>query len=238
MRTIFEHDVESDLKREFFGDTERGYFVEVGANQPEIFSQTFDLEQKGWTGVLIEPQPDLAEELRRRRSAKVYAEACSSRRNAGGRLTLHLAGGLSSFEKSLNQAAIKPHGTMDVPVRTLDQILTDAALPHIDFMSIDVEGHELEVLDGFDLDRWRPRLILIEDLLLHLRLHRALTQRGYRCLRRTGINNWYVPGNKLPALGVDGSWQFFNKFYLGTPLRRLRFAWRRLYAVPRYIQSS
>jgi FkbM family methyltransferase len=238
LRTIFGQDVENDLKKAFFCDTDRGYFVEIGANQPKNLSQTFDLEQKGWTGVLIEPQPDLAEELRRQRSAKVYAEACSSRGNAGARLTLHLAGGHSSFNKSLNLAEIKPHGAIEVPVRTLDQILTDAGIPHIDFISIDVEGHELEVLDGFDLARWRPRLILIEDLLLHLRLHRSLTRRGYRWLRRTGMNNWYVPADKLPRLGVDGLWQFFNKFYLGTPSRRIRFAWRRLNTVPQYLQGS
>jgi hypothetical protein len=207
LRTIFGQDVENDLKKAFFCDTDRGYFVEVGANQPKNLSQTFDLEQKGWTGVLIEPQPDLAEELRRQRSAKVYAEACSSRGNAGARLTLHLAGGHSSFNKSLNLAEIKPHGA-------------------------------IEVLDGFDLARWRPRLILIEDLLLHLRLHRSLTRRGYRWLRRTGMNNWYVPADKLPRLGVDGLWQFFNKFYLGTPSRRIRFAWRRLNTVPQYLQGS
>lgn len=238
MRTIFGQEVEDGLRRAFFSDTERGYFVEVGANHPERSSQTFDLERSGWTGVLIEPQPDLAEELRQRRSAKVYAEGCSSRANSGSRMTLHLAGGHSSFDKSLNLAEIKPHGAIEVPVRTLDQLLTDAGIPYIDFISIDVEGHELEVLDGFDLARWRPRLILIEDLILHLRLHRSLTQRGYRWLRRTGINNWYVPSDKLPWLGVDGLWQFFNKFYLGTPTRRMRLAWHRLNTVPQYLQTS
>ena len=234
MRTIFEQEVESDLKRAFFSDTERGCFVEVGANQPENLSQTFDLEQRGWIGVLIEPQPHLAEELKRRRSAKVYAEACSSRRNSGSRMTLYLAGGHSSFNKKLNTADIKPHDTINVRVRTLDQILIDAEIPCIDFISIDVEGHELDVLDGFDLARWRPRLILIEDLLLHLRLHQCLTRRGYRWLRRTGINNWYVPAATLPQLGIDGLWQFVNKFYLGTPSRRVRFAWRRLKTVPQF----
>lgn len=237
VRTVFEQNVESDLKKAFLSGKKRGYFVEVGAYQPERESQTFDLEQNGWTGVLVEPQPDLAEELRRRRSAKVYAEACSSRSHAGAHLTLHLAAGHSSFNKSLNLAEIKPHGAVEVPVRTLDQILSDAGIPYIDFISIDVEGHELEVLDGFDLARWRPHLILIEDLLLHLRVHRSLTQRGYRWFRRTGINNWYVPRDNLPWLGVDGLWQFFNKFYLGTPSRRMRFAWRRMTTTPRYVEN-
>jgi FkbM family methyltransferase len=238
VRTIFEQDVEDGLRRAFFSDMDRGYFVEVGANHPEHLSQTFALEQRGWTGVLIEPQPDLAAELKRRRSAKVYAEGCSSRVNSGSRITLHLAGGASSFNKALNSAEIKPNGFIDVPVRTLDEILTDAGIPRVDFVSIDVEGHELEVLDGFDLALWRPRLILIEDFLLHLSVHRYLTRRGYRWFRRTGIDNWYVPANKSPRLGALGLWQFINKFYLGTPLRRIRFAWRRLTTVPKSHNQS
>jgi len=232
VRTIFSQEVESEFKRAFFGENYRGYFVEVGANQPEELSQTFDLEQQGWTGILVEPQPDLVDKLRRRRSAKVFAEACSSRRNSGSRMKFHLAGGHSSFDPNLNLAEVKPHGVLDVPVRTLDEILVEAGASSIDFISINVEGHELDVLDGFDLARWRPRLILIEDLLLHLQVHRYLTRRDYRWIRRTGINNWYIPANQLPQLGFDGRWQFFNKFYLGTPFRRLRMAWRRLTTVP------
>ncbi len=56
---------EQRLIAEFFGER-TGYFVEVGANEPRLRSQTFHLEQKGWTGVLVEPQPDLAERSERR----------------------------------------------------------------------------------------------------------------------------------------------------------------------------
>lgn len=238
MRTVFQHEAADDLKHAYLRDVQRGYFVEVGAYQPEYLSQTLVLEQKGWTGVLVEPQPDLADELRRRRSAKVFAVACTSRRNAGSHMTLHLAGGHSSLDRSLNLAERKPYGVIEVPTRTLDQILIEAGAQKIDFISIDVEGHELDVLDGFDLERWRPRLMLIEDLLLHLRLHRYLARRGYRWLRRTGIDNWYVPANTLPPLGIDGRWQFVNKFYLGVPFRRMRRAWRQQNAVPQFVSRK
>lgn len=234
LRTIFPQDAETGLKHAFFKDRGRGYFVEVGANKPRDGSQTFDLEQRGWTGILIEPQPDLAEDLRLQRSAKVFAVACSSQQNAGKTLTLHLAGGHSSFDPKLNLAEVKPHDAIQVPIRTLDEILVEAGAQQVDFFSIDVEGHEVEVLDGCDLGRWNPRLILIEDLLLHLRLHRLLHRRGYRWLRRTGINNWYIPAIEEPSLEFDGRWQFLNKFNLGTPFRRLRSAWRRFTTVPRF----
>jgi FkbM family methyltransferase len=209
MRTVFPQESEEALKRGFLALIPNGYFVEIGAYHPQNFSQTLELEQRGWTGTLIEPQPQLAEDLKRRRSARVFAEACSSRRKSGSRMKLYLRDGHSSFElDNLAIGRLKPRGTLDVPVRTLDEILFDAGAPQtIDFVSIDVEGHELDVLDGFDLARWRPRLVLIEDLLLHLRVHRYLTRRGYRCLRRTGINNWYVPAKDMPKLGFDGRWR-------------------------------
>ena len=237
MRTVFPQAADEDLKRAFFADTERGFFVEVGANDPRWISQTFAMEQRGWTGVLVEPQPDLADALRRERSAKVFAVACSSRAAAGSWLTLHLAGPQSSFDQKLNSGEVKPHGTISVPVTTLDDILIEAGASTIDFVSIDVEGHELQVLDGFSLERWRPRLLVIEDLLTHTRLHRHLTGRGYRWIRRTGIDNWYVPAKAAAPLGIDGTWQFFNKVYLGTPFRRARFAWRRRRAAAKVARS-
>jgi hypothetical protein len=78
---------------EFFGAA-KGFFVEVGANDPYARSQTWHLEQSGWTGVLVEPQPDLADKLRAMRTAMVFAVACSSPEEAGRTLPLHVAGPL------------------------------------------------------------------------------------------------------------------------------------------------
>ena len=88
-------DHEMRLIAAFFGNR-KCYFVEVGANEPRARSQTFHLEQAGWTGVLIEPQPALADQLRAERKAKVFAVACSAPENAGRTLPLHVAGPLSS----------------------------------------------------------------------------------------------------------------------------------------------
>ena len=82
----------------FFGNI-KGYYVEVGANDPRERSQTWHLEQQGWTGVLIEPQPDLAATLRAERKGKVFAVACSSPVTAGQELPLHVAGPLSSLDR-------------------------------------------------------------------------------------------------------------------------------------------
>lgn len=228
MRVIFPSDAENKLKEEFFERSPRGYFVEVGANDPEELSQTFHLEALGWGGVLIEPQPALAQRLKQQRAAKVFAVACSSPRNAGSTMTLHLAGIYSSLDPALSIATERPDDAVAVPVRTLDAILTEAGAPSpIDFVSIDVEGREIDALDGFDLDRWRPRVLLVEDLCMDLRLNRYLARRGYRWFRRTGLNDWYVPRDSPARVDPQGWLQFVRKRYLGVPFRRFREATRR-----------
>ena len=219
----FPYEQELDLLREHFAHKGRGYFVEVGANDPQRWSQSWHLEQRGWTGVLIEPLPDLAGKLRQQRRAKVYEFACSSPENSGRRLTLQLAGIHSSLDADFFVAGSRSQGEIEVTARTLDDILIDAQAPTpIDFLSIDVEGHELEVLAGFDTARWRPQLILIEDLAKSLRIHHELRARGYRWVRRTGVNGWYVPQDASERAGLFGQWQFFRKHYLGTPFRHMR----------------
>src|SRR5262245_61082337 len=63
MRAMLPYEAENPLKEEFFGHRTDGYFVEVGANDPEQWSQSLHLERLGWRGILIEPQPDLADRL-------------------------------------------------------------------------------------------------------------------------------------------------------------------------------
>ncbi len=219
---------EQKLIREFFGDR-RGFFVEVGANDPHARSQTHHLEQAGWTGLLIEPQPDLADKLRANRTAKVFAVACSSADNAGQTLTLHVAGPLSSLNRDRMAPGTVTERTIDVPIRALDQILQEGgAQPGFDFLSIDVEGHELEVLSGFDARRWRPQLILLEDHVESLAKHRALLGMGYRLIRRFENNGWYVPHEAPQRIAPGDHWEIIRKYYLALPFRQLRNALRAL----------
>lgn len=223
---FFHHEGETDIVGEFLG-VKPGFFVDVGANDPTEGSQTWHLEQRGWAGVLVEPQPELAEKLRQRRAAKVYAVACSSPANAGRSMTLHRAGRQSSLNSDHFSLGMQREGTIDVPVKTLDEILVDANAPvPLDFVSIDIESHEIEMLKGFSLERWRPRLLLIEDLVMNLRLHRYLQSRGYKWVRRIGFNSWYVPASDPMDVSLFGKLQFVRKYFLGTPLRHVRDALR------------
>ena len=203
----------------FFGDI-KGFFVEVGANEPRERSQTWHLEQAGWTGVLIEPQPDLARKLRAMRVAKVFAVACSSPENSGRMLPLHVAGPLSSLSRENMAPGAIPKAVINVPIRTLDSILEEARAPErFDFLSIDVEGHEIEVLRGFDIARWQPRLILLEDHVADLSKHRFLKHAGYRIVRRYENNGWYVPHDSAVRCQWQDWWEILRKYYLALSFR-------------------
>ena len=223
-------DHEMRLVAAFFGNT-KGFFVEVGANEPRERSQTWHLEQVGWTGILIEPQPDLAANLRALRTAKVFAVACSSPDNAGHTLPLHVAGPLSSLDRERMAPGATPETVIEVPIRTLDSVLEEAGAPErFAFLSIDVEGHEIEVLRGFDIARWQPRLILLEDHVADLSKHHFLSRAGYRIVRRYENNGWYVPRDSSVHCRWSDRWEILRKYYLALPFRLLRNLSRRLRA--------
>lgn len=227
MSAVLPPDQEERLKTVFLGERP-GFYVEVGANDPVAGSQSWHLEQAGWSGILIEPLPDLAKKLRETRKGLVFNCACSSPSNSGKRMQLHVLGPLSSFSPQLMDYRATPVATIDVATHTLDDVLSLARAPiPIDFLSIDVEGHEIEVLTGFDFERWAPRLILIEDHLRTLSRHRFLSSRGYRLYRRTGLNNWYVPQASPHRPSLIGRLQLIRKFYLGLPVRLFRDNQRR-----------
>jgi len=225
---MWSEDRERELVRAFF-NRPTGFFVEVGANDPHERSQSWHLEQLGWSGVLIEPEPELAQKLRRSRRAKVFAVACSSPENAGKHLSFYVAGPMSSIDRNAMAPGAQPEKIIDVPARTLDDILFEAGAPvPFDFLSIDVEGHEIDVLRGFDFVRWQPRLILLEDHVGDLSKHKYISRAGYKLVRRTGHNGWYVPRHANVAFGWRERFAVTRKYYLALPFRMLRDMSRRL----------
>ena len=198
----------------------KGFFVEVGAYRPVELSQTCELEQRGWDGFLIEPIPKHAESLRRQRRARVFEVACGPPEQHGQKLPIYVAGGLSSLKFR--------HGPpMDVHVVTLDSVLTEGSAHHVDFLSVDTEGTELDVLRGFTFERYRPVLILLEDFAEGLAKHNFMRARGYKRVRRTGDNSWYVPHEVPFRISWFGRWQLLRKYYLSIPVRWLKRLLRR-----------
>lgn len=218
---------EDRLVWDFFGGRRDGYFIEVGANDPISLSQTYLLEQNGWTGLLVEPHPEKAEALRRARDRSRVAAVAAGRAGETGEVELVVPGGDDHIGRIGGPAG--PRDTVwRVPVRSLDSLLEEEPPARVDFCSIDVEGAEMEVLEGFSLERYQPALLLIEDHLQTLDLHRYLMQHGYRLIERTGCNGWYVPQGSVPGLpGFVTSLRLLRKYHLSHPFRWWRQRWRK-----------
>lgn len=213
---------ENTLVWEFFGRKTSGFFVEVGANDPFLLSQTWMLEQKGWTGVLVEPLAACCADLRRYRNARVVQVACAAPHQIGT-ATFHVAGARSSLVPNAFDPKVRYETTETVQVVTLTDVLQQVAAPKvIDFLSIDTEGTEGDVLAGLDLTRFQPTLILVEYHVYSLALHRQLNNMGYKLIRRTKDNNWYIPRMMPFAVKATERWELFRKMYLGTPVRVLK----------------
>lgn len=185
-----------------FGNKRDGYYVEVGALDGEKLSNTYFFEKElGWSGVLVEADPQQAENCRRTRPASFVANRAAMAPGAPPTVTLEVAEGKEEFSTLspnrvyagiLKERNITTH-SIDVPTATLDQILEEAGTKQIDFVTIDVEGHELDVMRGFDLARWRPTVVMIESAggAPNVRIATQLFRAGYARTRRIVINDWY-----------------------------------------------
>lgn len=199
--------------------------MEVGANEPQAGSQTWFLEERGWQGILVEPQSQLCERLRQARlRSKVFEVACSGPGHPE-KMPLYVPEShcKSSLVKNLVDASTKYIQTEMVKIMTLDAVLKEAGSPAVNFVSIDVEGTQLDVLHGFTLSHHQPDLLLIEDHLHHLKVHCYLKRQGYRLVKRTGLNNWYVTKDRPFALATSGErLRLWKKIWCNTPFRKLR----------------
>jgi len=182
-----------------FADRTTGYCAEVGAYDGRTGSATLHFENTGWQCLLVEPNPDCIEQIRANRSCVVEHCAASS---AEGETTFFLADNveqMSTVEADpdhLRWIAEVGGSIREITVRTarLDDLLDAAGFPELQFLTIDVEGHELEVLRGLSLERFTPRVVILEENLGRGEsdVARHMAARGYVNFKRTGVNDWYA----------------------------------------------
>lgn len=218
---------EDVLLWEYFGAKPDGFFVEVGANHPTECSQTWLFAQQGWRGILVEPISKNCELLRKERPESVVFDCALGAAEQRGRVQLNVAANGDGVSGLVVNEGVIVERVEEVDLRTLDDVLAQAGNPQIDFLSIDVEGAELQVLQGFDIKRHQPAVVLVEDWLHGLDVHRYMVRNGYRVVKRTGENNWYIPRQKpFHMTTLKERLRLFNKMYLGLPFRKMRLARR------------
>lgn len=213
---------------EFFANSGTGFYVEVGVRNPTTGSVTWPLEVAGWSGVLVEPKPDLAAFLVTARRANVFAAACVAADAAGRPLPLRVTSPAASVDAGKASGATESSYVVMAATRTLDDILQEAEAPvQFDLLALDAGGRELDALLGFDFRRWRVRLIVIIDPVVDLQRHRFLKESGYRLIRRSGGRGWYVPAGSSDS-SQRNRWAIVWEYYAKLPFRKAGYALRRL----------
>jgi len=190
---------EDCLLWEFFKDISDGFYVDVGAFDGKHLSNTYVFDQKGWSGVCVEPEKtyfDLCEKARTAMCANVACVADPSIETLDF-MTLD-QGGLGSqatdmFKQTKHKKKFSFSPTQ-VKAATLDQVLSECAAGQIDLLSLDVEGLEIDVLKGLNISKYKPRIIVAEANSEEARdaLHMYLAAFGYVCAGRISINFFYA----------------------------------------------
>jgi FkbM family methyltransferase len=158
---------EDVMLRRFFGDQATGFYIDIGAHDPVVGSVTNHFALSGWRGINIEPLPALFQRLVEARPNDINLNIAVSEDSGTLDLIVNKTEpGLSTMTQELADGYERAgHHLERIQVRT--RPLADIVREHcadrtVDFLNIDAEGHELEILRGVDLGVWQPRLILIE----------------------------------------------------------------------------
>lgn len=192
------------LNRIFTG-RRSGFYVDVGAHHPKRLSNTYKFYLKGWKGINIDALPGMKVLFDRERPNDINVEVGVSKYNTSLKYYSFNEPALNTFDSSEAEKKDGQNGYFVKEIKTiattpLSQIL-DEHLPSkqaIDFMTIDVEGFDLEVLESNDWDRYKPTYILIEELRTQIEvirqdssIYRYLLSKGYCLYYRTYNTSFY-----------------------------------------------
>jgi len=198
--------LEELIARDFFKDERSGFFVDVGAGDALFNSTTAFLEKElGWTGIAIDAEPKHLESfLKERRGTRFFAYFVGDKDGANVDFWVNdtewrVSSGVKGFADSRGSTrAIK------VPEITLNTLLDRQGVRRIDFLSMDIEQAEPMALAGFDIRRFRPRLVCVEmqsetrgAINAYLTGHGWVEVETYR--QWDSVNGWFMPGPSAAA---------------------------------------
>ena len=192
----------------YFDASQVGSCIEVGAADGIRGSNTKYFEEKGWNVLCIEANPLHEKSLRNcRKLVRMYA--CGESNSEGKLTVFHVGeGNIQSSITSLSPDSrliedhkhiINERSQVPIEVRTLNWILGQEVtgtpfegLQHLDFISVDTEGTELEVLKGLDLNIYKVRILVVENNYNDGDIASYLKDRGYVLDQRYKINDFYL----------------------------------------------
>jgi len=182
----------------FFRDKTDGVFCDIGGNHPSKYNNTRYFEENGWSGYVFEPLPYMKELWEKERKAKLYPYALS---DSEGQVTFTVVkdklGSEDMFSFVKETGELNRDYVMEdilVQTRTLNNVFSEEGVSHIDYMSIDVEGHELNVLKGIDFSKLNIEVLTIENNPSCCQVY------GDENIRQIMLNNGYVLWGRIVGL--------------------------------------
>lgn len=180
------------------GCPSEGVYVDVGANDPEILSNTCRFYERGWRGINVEPNSELLDELRRRRPEDINLNLGISAET--GELVFYRMepATLSTFDSSAMRDNLAHSGArLAEEVRVAVEPLRCTFEKHlggraIDFLSVDTEGLDLQILQSNDWLAYRPRLVLVEVAWQAGEIVAFLREQGYSLMWSNGVNGIFA----------------------------------------------
>ena len=193
------------------GHLERGFYIDIGAQHPEIDSVSKAFFDRGWQGVHVEPVPHYANLLREARPGDRVIEAAVSNRVGHTTLIVFPDTGLSTTVPDIAAGHVDagvpaPEAGLEVPTVTLASIAEELGEREVHWLKIDVEGLEKEVLQGWNPASLRPWLVVVESTLPnssqsnHAEWEGLLTEADYVHVYSDGLNRFYAAAERAGEL--------------------------------------
>lgn len=173
----------------------QGYAIDVGAQDGISVNTTYLLESHRWTVLCIEPNPQWHKRLK---EIRAFVQTCAVDDRHEPAVSFHVnkeqPDAYSSLRPSHPDHPVTREGwnTIEVQTKTLEQCLAHAEFPKLDALCIDTEGTELAVLKSFDIEKWKPKVLVVECWDAKAPVDTYVREHGYEFDYRDVDNNMYV----------------------------------------------
>lgn len=183
---------EDIILNNLFGGKRSGFYIDVGAHHPFRFSNTYLFYKMGWNGINIDPLPETMKIFDRYRPNDINIEVGVAQNSGSIPYYMFNHPAMNTFSKELADERNKVDDPIQmikqINVLPLSEILDQYLIPHqkIDFLNVDVEGFDYEVLSSNNWTIYRPTVIIYEELdlsnklsILNSKISNLLNEVGY-----------------------------------------------------------
>jgi len=197
------------MAEDYFKNKKNGFFIDVGCHQPLLNNNTYILYKKGWRGINIDLDFGAIDMFNFFRKDDTNIQAAIS--NSVGNKNLYFFHNRSAINTLSQTAENKAREIREVKTFTLNDIIKNSQFKNkeIDFLSVDVEGTEIEVLQGLDFNKYKPKLVVLEfidfnvseyynlkiDDILNSSINKYMENQNYKLVNWIHDDLVYVPNN-------------------------------------------